>query len=964
MRVLLSTVLLFQIVVANQDILCCKRASGFKRCRSACNEYVAQTYVRKRFAQLKELPKHCPGYLTDFWSCLNRSNSVDQYVDSKMANHAGICCLLTSLPHCRQDCLKGKLLALNKSCPQASDQHAHLHSCIDRHQETAKCCRSASKDCVKACKVIFSSEKPPKMSAKKRVREQCAIGGQHVINCVENSVPTGCPKGKSDCESQSGEQLRCCDLAGEEQCKKGCKRVLLKMDNAKESMEGLTNACKEPLQEKANQKMWNCLLSPVVRDPTPLPITGIDGAKLQCCSKALSSLCWRLCITMFTSSWDGSQNYQQFDRQCTYNPKEANLMNCIADVTKPCQLGCSGLNFCTNFNNRHTELFRSCDAKSDSHAKYHMQDWEKGIINMPGMPIPVQDIKTCLPDTWKTIACVLQIKPCSIKSHRSTICRADCIRILNQCGNATLMHQQPPEEVCNKLSPMVDQSSCISIGKYLRPSPYSDVTDQVTHPCNPNPCQKSRICEINRTCYAASLDGCERHTCYPGCRLGEASTFLVRMGEYAKVPVESGQDGCFRVCHCGSDGKLSRCTNLECVYKRTCAVKGLQKPKEHGERFAIGRNFCACFAGELMCTRKTIQQGLSMEFISTNDSLPCGCPATHDPVCARDGRTYPNACIARCSGLKPNQYSEGNCASIDPCKDNPCDKGQRCIIARKSCISTNEPCVQYFCVAASSYCKDMQLEPVCDTDGQQHPNLCSLHFQGKKLAYKGFCKSYCKSPTKPVCGVNGETYSSICGAHSARVVVDYEGPCRAIGYGQVKEDTSRCANVECPKRVPGNCKGVHPPGACCMQCAAQLRVLVSQTQLTINSQGFRNYGPITLEHLLVALRRHVTTSECDLFGYQSIEGDVVVLIMAVTLKPTMLQIEACSLEAQKIEASINTESPSFTSDVLLSTLKGAQTDTPSLSAMTQASSTSSIKFIHLLGALLHTYFITNLVLSS
>lgn len=129
----------------------------------------------------------------------------------------------------------------------------------------------------------------------------------------------------------------------------------------------------------------------------------MDGAKLQCCPKASTPSCTWLCVKMFTSQWSGSQKFAEFDMKCAYQPSQVKLMNCLADVTKPCQLGCSGLNYCTNFNNRHTELFRSCNAKADSYAKSHMQHWSKGIINVPGMPILVQDIKKCLPDTWKVI---------------------------------------------------------------------------------------------------------------------------------------------------------------------------------------------------------------------------------------------------------------------------------------------------------------------------------------------------------------------------------------------------------------------------------------------------------------------------------------------------------------------------------------------------------------------------------
>lgn len=114
-------------------------------------------------------------------------------------------------------------------------------------------------------------------------------------------------------------------------------------------------------------------------------------------------MCWTLCSDMYHSPLGVPKNYQKFDKECSYNPKEAALMNCLADVTRPCQLGCSGLNFCTNFNNRHTELFRSCDSASDLFAKTHMQQWNEGVIKVPGIPIVVQNIKKCLPDTWKVI---------------------------------------------------------------------------------------------------------------------------------------------------------------------------------------------------------------------------------------------------------------------------------------------------------------------------------------------------------------------------------------------------------------------------------------------------------------------------------------------------------------------------------------------------------------------------------
>ena len=52
-------------------------------------------------------------------------------------------------------------------------------------------------------------------------------------------------------------------------------------------------------------------------------------------------------------------------------------------VEEPCQLGCSGLSYCTNFNNRPTEHFRSCTQEADLAARSDFLDWQKGTISLP-----------------------------------------------------------------------------------------------------------------------------------------------------------------------------------------------------------------------------------------------------------------------------------------------------------------------------------------------------------------------------------------------------------------------------------------------------------------------------------------------------------------------------------------------------------------------------------------------------
>ena len=93
-------------------------------------------------------------------------------------------------------------------------------------------------------------------------------------------------------------------------------------------------------------------------------------------------------------------------------------------VEEPCELGCDGLSYCTNFNNRPTELFRSCSTQADEAARYDVVLWtQQGYLSLPGFHIPIKNISHCSPLSWKAVACTLQIKPCHRDSHANRICR-------------------------------------------------------------------------------------------------------------------------------------------------------------------------------------------------------------------------------------------------------------------------------------------------------------------------------------------------------------------------------------------------------------------------------------------------------------------------------------------------------------------------------------------------------------
>lgn len=51
-----------------------------------------------------------------------------------------------------------------------------------------------------------------------------------------------------------------------------------------------------------------------------------------------------------------------------------------------------------------------------------------------------------------------------------------------------------------------------------------------------------------------------------------------------------------------------------------------------------------------------------------------------------------------------------------------------------------------------------------------------------------------------------------------------------------------------------------------------------------------NKKPITVLDILEKLRLHVSVPQCDVFGYLSIESEIVILIIPVDQKPKPLQV--------------------------------------------------------------------------
>uniref|UniRef100_A0AAY5EVR9 Reversion-inducing cysteine-rich protein with Kazal motifs n=1 Tax=Electrophorus electricus TaxID=8005 RepID=A0AAY5EVR9_ELEEL len=853
--------------------------------------------------------------------------------------------------------LKHLLQRFPSYCPEsmASSKNDIIKLC-KKDTEVTKCCKCLSvgsvccsyagrhTNCREYCQAIFRTDSSPTISQINTVKEYCQSVSPQLISCVANytkSYPT-----KSPIDS-----LYCCDRAAETHCQTACKRILRTMTTEHEIMEGLIAECgSQPLPQ---DPLWQCFLGsahpPAKSDPETSPTAKMDCAKLHCCSKANTSLCRNMCQEISTN-W-GTQTWQEFDQLCEYSPVETDLITCLADVREPCQLGCKDLTYCTNFNNRPTELFRSCNIQSDQGAMNDIKLWSNGTIKMPLMNIPVRDIRKCRPEMWKAVACVLQIKPCYSKSRGSVICKSDCVDILTHCGDFTRFPEgQTPERICDLLSPTDDLERCIPLQRYLTASPFQNIIEEVIHPCNPNPCPSNHLCEVNRKGCHQGQD-CLPYFCVPGCKLGEASEFLVHVEARIQVPLRSGQAGCYEVCTCGQSGRLENCSEMPCVDTTKSCVVGGQR-KSHGASFRVDCHSCFCYAGETICTFRqcpSFENSDEDRSLFTGDclpyqtlSLPCGCADHFVPVCARNGRTYPSACVARCMGFLGNQFEFGSCKSTEPCSSNPCPRNQRCIPKRRVCLTdmTDYLCLQYECVSRPSGCDQNQLDPACDMDNMEHANLCLLYQRSKTLAYMGHCQDACRVP-REVCGHNGETYRTVCEAFSDRVAVDYQGRCHAVGTVSEVTADSGCNAVPCPPLSAEGCNPVTPPGACCPVCAGMLQILWNKQQMNVFAKLNRNQ-PLTVHDILSTLRLHISVPQCDVFGYLSIDSEIVILIIPVDLQPTSLQIEACSKEAEKIDSLINSGSPTLVSHVplsafLVSELKlstvssAASPDTPSLS---------------------------------
>ncbi|BFY97048.1 hypothetical protein BsWGS_00088 [Bradybaena similaris] len=903
MILLLIWCLLTHTTTSSKAPPCCSGVHNDK-CRRSCNQVHSQASPTPQVQMLLTAAESCPPEMTDFWKCVNDTLPA---VKMMSAWPGKFCCDLARSKDCRKKCHSAESKdALLKFCRESSEQS--LYGCIQRQDAGKQCCSKATASCGIVCHGIYITGGASSLRAV--LAQHCHSVNKHVELCVHKQW-----------YPQSGDSenyLPCCDKAQTSHCRSTCRTVLQTVMSEEDIIEELIQACSQP---QPTDPLWQCFLNnPNSKKNETTPLARIDNAKLQCCGKASSDRCRDLCTQTYKSGWS---YHTEFDSSCSYlqpvSTVESNLHNCLVDVDQPCKLGCAGLSFCSNFNHRPTELFRSCTAEADDSAYKVYNSWKNGVIHLPQMTIPVKDISQCRPSMWKAIACALEIKPCSSQQSLITLCKEDCLSILTKCVDATkLSGDKTVPALCNALPSRLTPGACISMDTYQYESPHASHVVEVNHPCNPSPCSMDEVCLVRRR-KCKHLDDCLPYVCHKACPLGQVSKVLVPKGSsvrLANLNEASSEKDCHVTCHCSSRGHIENCKHLICLRRDIC-VLGHDNTREHGDQFTMDGSQCICYAGKVLCSRRSCQPDSHSPLYT---GMPGNCPAEYEPVCGANGKTYPNGCMAKCAGVS-NIIANKACSDEDVCTHKPCPAGLKCVPRHQTCLNEmpGDYCPQFECVDEIEGCNSHVHDPACSSSREEFTNICMLYTHQRTLAYRGHCQSSC-SDTGVVCGHDGETYSSECAARAARVTVDYFSRCRAFGNLTGKSmKTLSCSRVKCPAVYPSDCVGIVPPGACCPICAAQLKLLWDPRLMSAAASHTTSKVISTMD-VLNSLSDQVSVVECDVFGYVSVNGELIVIIAPLITRPSGLQVEACQSEAGRIHSLLKIGSPNLVSYLMLSPL--------------------------------------------
>ena len=93
-----------------------------------------------------------------------------------------------------------------------------------------------------------------------------------------------------------------------------------------------------------------------------------------------------------------------------------------------------------------------------------------------------------------------------------------------------------------------------------------------------------------------------------------------------------------------------------------------------------------------------------------------------------------------------------------------------------------------------------------------------------------------------------------------------------------------------------------------MFLGSQLRVLYSQ-QAVQDIQEFLPSRNVSIQDVTSALSRLISVAQCDVFGYKSLEGDLILLVLPLSQSASRTLAQACINEAMLLNENINKHSP-------------------------------------------------------
>jgi hypothetical protein len=281
----------------------------------------------------------------------------------------------------------------------------------------------------------------------------------------------------------------------------------------------------------------------------------------------------------------------------------------------------------------------------------------------------------------------------------------------------------------------------------------------------------------------AALSACVQENCRPDPTCEELCR--ARAGEFLRNCVASGEDP--EACAERARSILTVCIEERCTPVPTCRERCRARAEEL-------RRACVATGGDAtLCAERA---RLALEACVRDNCDLCTCPDVRDPVCGADGKTYRNACEARCAGVAVDHPGEcrvacrcnADCADGNVCLDGACRPpcNLQCFAYTPVCGTDGRT---YGCGGAEAACNGVavlhqgECGRVCRADADCPAGaLCTAPRDcPDACGCASFCQA-CPCPRifDPVCGTDGRTYPNACLARCAHVDVAYRGACRSV----------------------------------------------------------------------------------------------------------------------------------------------------------------------------------------